>query len=121
MRHLISGVILFTAAALAQTPSKNQGSEMTGLCSYYARTHDGHITAGGEKFDSTAMTAAHRTLPMGTRLKVTNLSNGKSVVVKVNDRGPFVEGRSLSVTRRAAEDLDFIKQGVTKVKFERVE
>ena len=58
---------------------------------------------------------------MGTKLKVTNLANGKSVVVTVNDRGPFVKGRSLSVTRRAAEELGFRKQGVAKVKFEQVQ
>jgi rare lipoprotein A len=121
MMQLVSGVTLLTAAALAQGPSKNQSAEMTGVCSYYARMHNGHITAGGEKFDSNAMTAAHRTLAMGTKLKVTNLSNGKSVVVKVNDRGPFVKGRSLSVTRRAAQELGFVKQGVTKVKMEPVE
>ena len=109
------------AAALAQTPSSTQASETTGVCSYYARMHDGHVTAGGEKFDSNAMTAAHRRLPMGTKLKVTNLANGKSVVVTVNDRGPFVKGRSLSVTRRAAEELGFRKQGVAKVKFEQVQ
>lgn len=119
--HLISGMTLVTAVALAQAPSKSQDSEMTGTCSYYARMHNGHITAGGEKFDSNALTAAHRTLPMGTKLKVTNLSNGKSVVVKVNDRGPFVKGRQLSVTRRAAQDLGFVKEGVAKVKMEKVE
>jgi rare lipoprotein A len=118
--HLISAASL-AMAALAQTPSSTQGNEMIGVCSYYARMHNGHITAGGEKFDSNAMTAAHRQLPMGTKLKVTNLANGKSVVVKVNDRGPFVKGRLLSVTRRAAEELGFIKQGVTKVKFEQVQ
>ena len=91
------------------------------MCSYYAKMHNGHITAGGEKFDGNALTAAHRKLPMGTKLKVTNLANGKSVVVKVNDRGPFVKERSLSVTRRAAEELDFVKQGVAKVKMEQVE
>jgi len=83
--------------------------------------HDGHITAGGEKFDSNAMTAAHRQLPMGTKLKVTNLANDKTVVGTVNDRGPFVKGRALSVTHRAAEELDFRKQGVAKVKFEQVQ
>jgi rare lipoprotein A len=83
--------------------------------------HDGHITAGGEKFDSSAMTAAHRRFPMGTKLKVTNLANGKSVVVTVNDRGPFVKGRMISVTRRAAQELGFVKQGTTKVKIEQVQ
>ncbi|HWI69021.1 MAG TPA: septal ring lytic transglycosylase RlpA family protein [Nitrospiraceae bacterium] len=118
---VISAASLAMAAALAQTPPSTQASEMTGVCSYYARMHDGHVTAGGEKFDSNAMTAAHRRLPMGTKLKVTNLANGKSVVVTVNDRGPFVKGRSLSVTRRAAEELGFRKQGVAKVKFEQVQ
>ena len=121
IKHLAPVVALLTTAALAQAPAKNPTSEMTGVCSYYARMHNGHTTAGGEKFDSNAMTAAHRTLPMGTKLKVTNLSNGKSVVVKVNDRGPFVKGRLLSVTRRAAQELGFVKQGVTKVKMEPVE
>ena len=113
---VISAASLAMAAALAQTPPSTQVSETTGVCSYYARMHD-----GGEKFDSNAMTAAHRRLPMGTKLKVTNLANGKSVVVTVNDRGPFVKGRSLSVTRRAAEELGFRKQGVAKVKFEQVQ
>jgi rare lipoprotein A len=119
--HRISAAIVFTTVALAQSPTKSAGPETTGMCSYYARTHNGHITAGGEKFDSNALTAAHRTFPMGTKLKVTNLSNGKSIVVKVNDRGPFVKGRSLSVTRRAAQELGFLKQGVTKVKIEPVD
>ena len=119
--HLISAASLAMVAALAQTPPSTQSNEMTGVCSYYARMHNGHITAGGEKFDSNAMTAAHRRLPMGTKLKVTNLANGKSVVVTVNDRGPFVKGRALSVTRRAAEELGFRKQGVAKVKFEQVQ
>lgn len=66
------------------------------------------------------MTAAHRTLPMGTKLKVTNLANDKTAVVSVNDRGPFVKGRDLSVTRRAAQELGFIKQGTAKVRFEQI-
>ena len=107
------------SAALAQTAEKSGAT--TGMCSYYARMHNGHITAGGEKFDSNAMTAAHRKYPMGTKLKVTNLANDKSVVVTVNDRGPFVKGRSLSVTRRAAEELGFVKRGVTKVRMEPVQ
>ena len=119
--QLIIATSLAAAAALAQTPAGSQANEITGMCSYYARRHNGHVTAGGEKFDSNAMTAAHRQLPMGTKLKVTNLANGKSVVVRVNDRGPFVKGRSLSVTRRAAEELGFRRQGVAKVKFEQVQ
>lgn len=105
--------------SLAQTNS--QATEITGVCSYYARMHNGHITAGGEKFDSNAMTAAHRKFPMGTKLKVTNIANDKSVVVTVNDRGPFVKGRAISVTRRAAQELGFIKQGIAKVRIEQVQ
>lgn len=112
---------LFAVAAIAQSSPKSAQFDSTGMCSYYARMHNGNITAGRETFDSNSLTAAHRTLPMGTKLKVTNLSNGKSVVVKVNDRGPFVKGRSLSVTRRAAQDLGFVKQGVTKVRMEQVD
>jgi rare lipoprotein A len=117
MKKLILIAGLSTAAVLAQTPAT---SEITGVCSYYARMHNGHITAGGETFDSNAMTAAHRQFPMGTKLKVTNVANGKSVEVKVNDRGPFVKGRSLSVTRRAAEELGFVRQGVAKVRIEKL-
>jgi rare lipoprotein A len=83
--------------------------------------HNGHITAGGEKFDSEALTAAHRKYALGTKLKVTNLANSKSVIVRVNDRGPFTKGRDLSVTRRAARELGFLKEGIAKVRMEPVE
>jgi rare lipoprotein A len=106
-------VFMFVLSAFAL------GAE-TGRCSFYARGFNGRITAGGQKFDSGAMTAAHRKYPMGTKLKVTNLANNKSVIVTVNDRGPFVKGRAISVTRHAAEELDFVKQGVVKVNIEQV-
>jgi rare lipoprotein A len=115
---------LLIGTALAEAANKSPAvpsPETTGVCSYYSRMHNGHITAGGEKFDSEALTAAHRTLPMGTKLKVTNLANQRSIVVRVNDRGPFVKGRALSVTRRAARELGFLKQGITKVRFEQVQ
>jgi rare lipoprotein A len=106
--------MLSSGSGLAQTAA-------TGVCSYYARMHNGHITAGGEKFDSNAMTAAHRKYPMGTKLKLTNLANNKSVVVTVNDRGPFVKGRDVSVTRRAAQELGFLKEGLARVSIEQVQ
>ena len=119
---LTATVTLWTGVCLSQTekPTPAQGAETTGVCSYYARGHNGNITAGGEKFDSDAMTAAHRTYPMGTKLKVTNLANEKSVMVTVNDRGPFVKGRIVSVTRRAAQELGFIREGTAKVRIEQV-
>lgn len=117
---LIFAATLSIATGVAQTPNKSAAGD-TGVCSYYARAHNGHITAGGEKFDSEALTAAHRTFPIGTKLKVTNLANEKSVVVRVNDRGPFVKGRDLSFTRRAARELGFVKQGIAKVRIEPVQ
>ena len=120
---LIFATALSMSTGLAQLPNQSAVTsppDAIGVCSYYARMHNGHITAGGEKFDSEALTAAHRTFPMGTKLKVTNLANEKSVVVRVNDRGPFVKGRTLSVTRRAARELGFVKEGTTKVRIEEV-
>ena len=112
---------LLPASVMARARSASQKSELTGVCTYYASMRDGYMTASGETFDSNALTAAHRNLPLGARLKVTNLANGKSVVVRVNDRGPFIRGRSLSVTRRAAEELGFVLEGHAKVKMEPVD
>ncbi|MFC5385458.1 septal ring lytic transglycosylase RlpA family protein [Aquamicrobium segne] len=72
-------------------------------------------TASGERMNPAAMTAAHRSLPFGTRLKVTNTKNGKSVVVRINDRGPFVKGRVLDLSKAAARELGFINSGHTPV------
>ena len=75
-------------------------------------------TASGEQFNPSELTAAHRTLPFGTRLRVTNLATGQSVTVRVNDRGPFIPGRVVDVSRSAAEELGMIDRGITKVKLE---
>jgi rare lipoprotein A len=109
---------LTSALLFAETKPSSSG---TAVCSYYARRHDGHITAGGKRFSSNALTAAHRTYPMGTKLKLTNTANDKSVEVVVNDRGPFVKGRDISVTRRAARQLGFIKQGLATVRIEEIQ
>lgn len=95
----------------------SQGTE-TGLASFYSDAFEGKKTASGEIYKSSKMTAAHRTLPFGTRVKVTNLSNNKSVTVTVNDRGPFVKDRIIDLSKAAAVKLDYIDQGVTKVKIE---
>jgi rare lipoprotein A len=92
-----------------------------GVCSYCARSHNGHITAGGEKFDSNALTAAHCTYPMGTKLRLTNISYCKTVDVVVNDRGPFAKGREISVARRAAQELGFITEGLKTVRIEKIQ
>jgi rare lipoprotein A len=89
-----------------------------GLASWYGEWHQGQPTASGEIFDMTRLTAAHRTLPLGTRLRVTNLENGQIVQVRVNDRGPYVAGRVLDLSRRAAGALGALERGVVLVKLE---
>ena len=90
----------------------------TGVASFYGRKFHGRRTASGERFDMNAMTAAHRTLPFGTRVKVTNPRNGKSVTVRINDRGPFSKGRTIDLSRAAAEQLGMVNRGHGEVVLE---
>lgn len=90
----------------------------TGMASYYADKFHGRKTANGEVYDQNKMTAAHRTLPFGTRVRVTNLENTRSVELRINDRGPFVEGRIIDVSFRAAQELDFVRAGLVRVRVE---
>lgn len=89
-----------------------------GLASYYSDHFNGNSTASGNTYHKTELTAAHRDLPFGTRVRVTNLKNRKSVLVTINDRGPFVRGRVIDVSRAAAEELDMISDGVVDVALE---
>jgi rare lipoprotein A len=89
-----------------------------GLASWYAGKFQGRKTASGETFDTAEMTAAHKTLPFGTRVKVTNLENGRDVIVRINDRGPFVEGRVIDLSRAAADALAMTGSGVARVRVE---
>ena len=88
----------------------------TGLASYYADYYEGRKTANGEIFQHNKLTAAHKKLPFGTKVLVTNLSNQKTVVVKINDRGPYVRKRIIDLTKKAANELDMLGTGVTKVR-----
>jgi rare lipoprotein A len=90
-----------------------------GVASWYGGAHHGRLTANGERFDMNALSAAHRELPFGTRIRVTNVENGRSVVVTVNDRGPYIAGRALDLSRRAAEQLGFAEEGTARVRIER--
>ena len=90
----------------------------TGFASFYGREWANHRTANGERFDPSELTAAHRTLPFGTRVKVTNLDNGRHVVVRINDRGPYAKGRVLDLSRAAARKLGFLDAGVARVRLE---
>ena len=91
------------------------GTKISGDASYYGKGFDGKKTASGEIFDQNALTCAHRSLPFGTKLKVTRKSNGKSVVVRVNDRGPYSKKRILDVSVAAAKQLDLEKAGHAEV------
>ena len=92
--------------------------EQTGEASRYSKSFQGKKTAGGEKFDQKKLTAAHPALPLGTKATVTNLENGKSVDVRINDRGPYVKGRAIDLSPSAAKELDITKKGLAPVKIE---
>jgi rare lipoprotein A len=100
------------------THIRERSGAAVGLASFY---DEGPETASGERMDPGKLTAAHPTLPFGTRLRVTNVTNGRSVIVRVNDRGPFVAGRVVDVSRSAAETLDMVEMGVAKVKIDVVQ
>lgn len=91
-------------------------SSEVGMASYYADRYHGRTTASGERFDQQAMTAAHRTLAFGTRVRVTRLDDGREVTVRINDRGPFSRGRVIDLSKRAARQLGMIKDGTARVR-----
>lgn len=118
-----------TVAALDETiqitPSEEKAEavlEMIGQgeASYYGHELAGNRTASGERFNPNALTAAHRTLPLGTRLKVTNVANGRSVIVRINDRGPFVRSRLIDVSLGAAREINMVRSGKAQVRLELV-
>jgi rare lipoprotein A len=101
----VAACFVFSAAAEANT---------VGMASYYK---SGRLTANGERFNPHGLTAAHRKLKFGTRVKVTNMRNGKSVVVRINDRGPFIRGRVIDLSLGAAKAIGLTKTGVGRVKY----
>ena len=94
------------------------GAFQIGKASYYGHKFNGRPTASGEIFDMNGISAAHRELPLGTYIRVTHMGNGRSLVLKVNDRGPFIDGRILDLSLGAAKRLDMIEEGVAEVKIE---
>ncbi len=99
-------------------PAEDFGYTETGIASWYGPGFHGRRTANGERFDQNALTAAHRTLPMPSAVRVTNLENGRAIVLRVNDRGPFARGRIIDVSRAAADKLGFRGNGTAKVRVE---
>ena len=92
--------------------------EDSGLAAVYSDKLHGRKTASGKRYDRNGLTAAHKTLPMGTKVRVTNQANGKSEIVTINDRGPYIRGRIIDLTIGSAERLGFAKNGITTVKVE---
>lgn len=99
--------------ALSTVPFSEEG-----IASYYSDYYQGRITANGEIFDQTKLTAAHKSLPFGTKVKVLNLANKQSVEVTINDRGPYIEGRIIDLSYTAAEQVSMIQAGIEKVRIE---
>jgi len=109
-RLLALGATITLSLSLLSSPSS--ASSQCGRASWYALTSR---TASGERMNPSAMTAAHRSLPFGTKVRVTNKRNGKSVVVRINDRGPFVKGRVIDLSKAAARELGFVQSGHTAI------
>ncbi len=97
-------------------PKEDPHYDEVGYASWYGKDFHGKLTANGEIYNMNSLTAAHKTLPLPTMVKVTNLENGRTLVLRVNDRGPFVKSRIIDISRRGAQLLGFDKQGVTKVR-----
>lgn len=118
MRLLLCILILILVLPLCSQRDTGSAYTQTGIASYYAKRFEGRKCSCGERFCNDSLTAAHKSLPFGTRVKVTNLKNDSSVVVRINDRLPKTSKRVIDLTRRAAKQLNFIQAGLTKVKLE---
>jgi rare lipoprotein A len=112
--------VLATLAFIPLNSVANSGHSysLQGTASYYGGKFHGRKTASGERFNQEALTAAHKTLPLGTQVRVTNLRNGESVDVKINDRGPYHKGRVIDLSKGAARELGMLGAGTAKVKVE---
>jgi rare lipoprotein A len=120
-RAISFALLLVALTGCASPPSPaigpgSNGSLQSGLASWYSDALHGRPTASGEPYDRGAMTGAHKKLPFGSVVQVTRTDTGQRVVVTINDRGPFVEGRIIDLSRRAAEELDMIEDGVVPVR-----
>ncbi len=106
----------YVVRGVRYVPRDEPRYDRTGMASWYGGKFHGRKTASGQTYNMHAFTAAHTTLPMGTQVRVTNLANGRSVIVTINDRGPFAHGRIIDLSRAAAKYLGFINQGTARVR-----
>lgn len=116
--NLLVGCSSTLAVDLEKTNGYSKSHELVGKASWYSNKFDGKRTASGERYNKNAYTAAHKSLPFGTIVRVTNTANSKKVDVKINDRGPFVKGRVIDLSQKAFEQIGNIKEGVAPVKIE---
>ena len=121
----VVALALLVSACASQRPLPQGPIDRTyyreeGIASWYGRAHHGKRTANGERFDMNAETAAHKSLAFGTVLRVTNLDNGRTTKVRINDRGPYVRGRIIDLSARAASDLGMRQNGTARVRIERL-
>ena len=124
-REIVAGIVLAALLAgchtLPSPPAANPPPfSQVGLASWYGPHFNRKLTAEGERFDMNALTAAHRTLPLDSLVRVTNIENGRSVVVRINDRGPYARGRIIDLSARAARDLGMKEDGLARVRLELV-
>jgi len=120
---LIAACLVFLVVACAGKPAPSttpvrKGDTEKGIASWYGKKYHGRLTANGERYDMHKMTAAHRTFPFGTVVEVTNLENGRKARVRINDRGPFVKGRIIDLSYKAARELEMVESGVVRVRIE---
>jgi rare lipoprotein A len=120
--------VIYSANVIAKNHNNQQDSienqehhtskPVIGIASFYSDKFNGKRTASGEKFNNSAMTAAHKTLPFGSRVEVTNLRNKKSVVVRINDRGPYIKSRNIDLSKAAARQIGLGHRGTAKVRLQ---
>jgi rare lipoprotein A len=117
----LAGALALSGCGGGPRPKAAPEGAETGIASYYASRFHGRRTASGERYDQNELTAAHPTLPFGTRARVTHVGNGRSVEVRINDRGPWKDGRIVDLSRAAAEVLGFLRDGLARVRLEVLE
>ena len=112
------GAVVLVAGCAGPGAVVRRGWTEVGIASWYGKPFHGRLTANGERYNMYGISAAHKTLPLGTKVKVTRLDNGRSLVVRINDRGPFVQGRIIDLSYGAAKKLKMVQEGIVKVRIE---
>jgi len=118
---IVFALLSLILSGCSSAPSASKGVIEKGKASYYADKYHGRTTASGEVFNQQALSAAHQTLGFGSRVKVTNIANNKSVIVTINDRGPFIRGRIIDLSKKAFTQIASVKQGVIDVTVEQLD